>query len=316
MRDVVRLGTRKSDLARVQSKVVGDCLESEGFKVEWVFIQSEGDTNLKDPLYAMPSSGPGVFTKVLEKKLLDKEIDAAVHSLKDLPTVQPDGLSVVAVSERESASDCVIYHPRLGSLQSLSDLAEGVCIGTSSLRREAMILEKNPKATLVSLRGNVPTRVQKVSEGKLDAVVLATAGINRLGLSLEGLGCLALDPTQFVPAPGQGALAVEIRTEDLNRPWAKGLSRWNNASASECTAVEREILNRMEGGCTLPLGVLCERIQTNLWKIYVFLGVKEDLPDGKRIWNRFIHFDFSAANRDTLVEKTVDHFRPFLSVRV
>lgn len=305
-----RLGTRKSELALKQSKFVQKLLEKKGCVTELVLIESEGDTQISKPLYEIESEGPGLFTKRLEKALLENKIDLAVHSLKDLPTLQPDELKVAATPKRESASDCLILLESQFDASQYLGLKEKAVVGTSSLRRQAQLKAVRPDLEIISLRGNVPTRLNAIHSGKVDAVVLAEAGLNRLGNSLEGFRKQVLPLDRFVPAPGQGALAIEVR-KDCPRGLFEAIQSLNDASTEIATKLERQILRELEGGCTLPLGVNCQK-EGNAWKVQAFLGVQEGpkgQENGKVSWGAFHRFDILGTVEQTLVSQTVEYFR-------
>ncbi len=248
-RQGLRLGTRGSLLARTQSHWVADRIQDSGeLDVELVTIRTKGDALLDQPLSEI--GGKGLFTKELDRALLDGSIDLAVHSLKDLPTEFPSGLSLGAVPEREDPRD-VLIGPQGGPL-TLDTLPRGARIGTSSLRRVALAKARRPDLVLDDIRGNLDTRIGKVDAGEYDAIVLAAAGIKRLGwahrVSEE------LDPGSWIPAPGQGALAVVVRTEDLGRfGWLRSLDHLPSRAA---TTAERTVLRALEAGCRLPVAAL------------------------------------------------------------
>lgn len=307
---VFRLGTRKSDLAVTQSKTVADALKQLGVNCELVYLESDGDQDLKTPLYQIEAETPGLFTKNLERALLESRIDLAVHSLKDLPTLQPDELKVGAVLPRASSLDCVIVSDRGLDKKKKFGIAEGSRVGTSSLRREALILSKRPDLIPLPIRGNVPTRVEAVRQGKFDAVVLAAAGLERLRLNLQGVHRIEVDPREFISAPGQGALAVEIR-KDSPPALSSALEKLHHLETFQCTSLERKILRKLEGGCTLPLGVHCE-VKKGQFYVRAFLGVQAKTGSEKaRKWASFQHFDISGVDTETLVANTVAHFQPF-----
>ncbi len=296
---IYRLGTRKSDLAQTQSRWVQSQLKSIGVETTLVFIEGEGDKNRKTPLYEIESATPGLFTKQLEEALLKKQIDLAVHSLKDLPTRQPDELQVMAIPTREEVSDVLVL--RTGHV-----LQSGDKVGTSSLRREALIRENYPESEILPLRGNVPTRVNAVREKKFDAVVLAAAGLNRLRLNLDGLTVVKLDPTRYVPAPAQGALGVEAR-KDCPEALKQALFKLNDEKTATATRIERKVLSGLFGGCTLPLGVWVRQEGNNL-NLNAFLGALEKGSSPVRAWKRYQRFDICDASEQTLVEKTIANF--------
>lgn len=302
-----RLGTRKSELALKQSEFIQKLLEKKGCPTELVLIESEGDTQISQPLYEIESDGPGLFTKRLEKALLENKIDLAVHSLKDLPTIQPQELKVAAVPKRESPHDCLLLLESSFDASQYLGLREKAVVGTSSLRRQAQLKAVRPDLEVVSLRGNVPTRLNAVRSGKVDAVVLAEAGLNRLGITFEGFRKQILPLERFVPAPGQGALALEVR-QDCPKALLEAIQSLNDPSTQLATQIERKVLRELEGGCTLPLGVLCQK-EGNGLKIQAFLGVEEGRGQGAPRWTDFHRFDILGTVEQTLVSQTVEHFR-------
>jgi hydroxymethylbilane synthase len=308
----IRIGTRKSALAKFQSNQVKHELETLGLACELVEIVSSGDVDRKTPLYEIELSSPGLFTKQLETALLENKIDLAVHSLKDLPTTQPKGLKVAAVSKRVDASDCLLVRASRYDASKLLGLPEGATVGTSSLRREAQLLSERPDVRVVPVRGNVPTRCEKARDGEVDATILAEAGIGRLGLKLEGLVKVHLPSDHFVPAPGQGALALETRS-DIPKQLEMALAKLNAIEAETETRVERRVLQALEGGCTLPLGVRCTvHPPHGLW-LRAFLGTTEaGREKGPRRWTGFHRFEATDQNVAALIEKTVGHFKDIM----
>jgi hydroxymethylbilane synthase len=231
----VRLGTRGSTLALAQARIVTRALEAAepGLSVELVEITTSGDRGA-------PVGDKSRFVKEIEEALLAGEIDMAVHSAKDLPGVLPEGLAIVGVPEREDARDA------LCGAASLDDLPSGASVGTSSLRRRAQLLAERPDLVVSDLRGNVDTRLRKLAEGEYDAVVLAMAGLKRLGRA----GAAAPLP-ELTPAPGQGCLALEARREDERA--AKLASRVTDAEALTCLTAERAVVERLEATCYTPV---------------------------------------------------------------
>lgn len=298
-----RLGTRKSDLAVTQSRFIQGKLLEKGIESELIYIEGQGDQDRKTPLYEIEAATPGLFTKQLEVALQNNEIDFAVHSLKDLPTKQPSGLEVVAIPLREEACDVLV-------MKAGKKLTAGSIVGTSSLRREALVRENFPTVSVTSLRGNVPTRVKAVREGQYDAVLLAGAGLNRLKLDLSGLEVTKLDPMHYVPAPAQGALAVEARS-DCPRELFSAIQSLEDKNTALSVRIERQILAGLFGGCTLPLGVWVRK-EGNILKLNGFLGVLEDRKSPHRVWKNYLRFDISDAAAQTLVDKTIAHFREYV----
>jgi len=298
-----RLGTRKSALARTQSEGVRDSLVAAGLSVRLVELVSEGDRDRTTPLYAVEVETPGLFTKHLEKALLASEIDLAVHSLKDLPTSQPAGLVVAAVTVRVASADSLLVrHTAVAPGEALG-LKRGARVGTSSLRREAQLLSVRPDLEVVPVRGNVPTRVRQAREGGLDAVILAAAGLDRLKQPTEGLRRTELDESVFVPAPGQGALAVETRVPPP-QALEMALAGIHDIDAETETRVERRILKGLHGGCTLPLGVRCHIAPGAGLSVRAFLGISRPGEAGRR-WVGFRHFDFESPEEEILVARAV-----------
>ncbi len=308
MKPVCRIGTRKSALAKTQSRWVAGRLETVGVDCELVEMDSRGDKDRINPLYEIETDSPGLFCKQLQEALLANQIDIAVHSLKDLPTLPIPGLEVAAIPLREVPLDILLIHPERVAEGLPMKLREGATVGTSSLRREAQILEARRDLKVVPLRGNVPSRVAQVREAKLDAAILAGAGLKRLALDLQGVVSVPLPSERFIPAPGQGALAVEIRT-DLRTEWAAVVRALGDAETTLCVRIERRILREMEGGCTLPLGVLCRREVGDALTVRTFLGKTTHRGDGRRDWVSFHRFDISGTDEETLVAETVRFFK-------
>ena len=267
MTDKVIIGSRGSKLALTQSNWVARKLRSfhPELEVEIVEIKTTGDVKLGASLSEI--GGKGAFTKELEDALLVEKCDLAVHSLKDLPTVLPEGLAIGCTPERETVDDALVFRERIGTVDEdadpLSFLDEGAVIGTSSLRRKAQLLRARPDLKIVEWRGNVDTRLAKLGEGGADAIVLAGAGLNRLGLIDfstrpdrvdSRFDSLALRAPAWLPAVGQGALAVEIREDDARL--LKLLAPLHDAGTFAAVAAERAFLNRLGAGCVAPVGGL------------------------------------------------------------
>ncbi len=243
----VRLGTRGSTLAVAQSRGVAAALESlhAGLSVEVVEIRTSGDRIQDVPLG--PHLGQAFFTKEIEDALLDGRVDLAVHSCKDLATTLPDGLVLGAVPAREDPRDALV-----SAAGRLADLPPGARVATSSVRRRRFLAAIRPDLELLDLRGNVPTRLAAVDEGRYQAAVLAVAGLRRLGL--EGRITEALDPAVVLPAAAQGALAVEVRRDD--EAMRALVSPVNDAASHAEVTAERACLRRMGAGCQAPVGAL------------------------------------------------------------
>ena len=270
----MKIGTRGSRLALWQAHYVQAELAKHGIDSELEIIKTQGDRI--QHLGFDKLEGKGFFTKEIEDALLAGRVDCAVHSLKDLPTQQPDGLVLAALSYRASVEDVLLIHPDRAVAGRPFALADGATIGTSSNRRKAILKDLHPGLTPVDIRGNVPTRMQKALHGELDAVVLAAAGLERLELDLSGLKVIKPSPREFVPAPGQGVMAIQTREEDIEM--RKKMSLLHHLVVGECTNVERSVLSLMEGGCSLPLGVYCEKDQLGNYHVWAAYATALDAP--------------------------------------
>jgi hydroxymethylbilane synthase len=244
----LRIGTRASALALWQANRVADLIRAQpgAPPVELVHIKTEGDLRVDIPLWA--AGGRAFFTKEIDRAQLDDEVDIAVHSLKDLSTLLADGLELAAVLEREDPRDALLTSHGAH----LQDLPTAARVGTSSLRRRAFLLRARPDLTLLELRGNVPTRIERLAEGKYDAIVLATAGLIRLNLASHIAA--RIESSVLPPAVSQGAIGVCARIGDEHAlRWLRSLD--HTATRIAVTA-ERALLRRIEGGCQVPLGAL------------------------------------------------------------
>lgn len=256
---MIRIGTRGSELALWQARhVAGLLAERLHLETELVVIATRGDLDRARALHTLPETG--FFTKELQATLLDERVDLVVHSLKDLPIDEPDGLELAAVLGREVVHDVLLVHPAAVGSGGLG-LCPGARLGTSSLRRAAQALALQPDLAIVPLRGNVPTRIRRVRDREVDATVLAAAGVRRLGVHLPELIWRELPLDAMLPAPGQGALAIEAR---LGSEPAEVAARLDSAEAREATAAERAVLRGLGGGCHLPLGAWARRTPSGL----------------------------------------------------
>lgn len=237
---LLRIGSRGSKLALWQAEWVKARLTERGHAAEIVIIRTTGDKILDVPLARI--GGKGLFTKEIEESLLAGDIDLAVHSLKDLPTVLPDGLVIAAMPQREDPRDVVVGN-------TLASLPTGARVGTGSLRRSAQLRALRPDLQVLDIRGNVDTRIRKLEDGQYDALVMASAGLTRLGLQTKIAEYL--DPLHFLPAVAQGALAIETRADGNARDIAHGL---HDPRAAAAVAAERSVLEHLGGGCQVPLG--------------------------------------------------------------
>ncbi|TDW60517.1 hydroxymethylbilane synthase [Kribbella pratensis] len=247
---MIRLGTRRSALATAQSTLVANELRALGHEVELVLITTTGDVN-RAPVEQI--GGTGIFVSALRDALLADEIDIAVHSLKDLPTAPVDGLVLGAIPLREDPRDVLIARDGL----TLGELPRGSVIGTGAARRVAQIDALGLGVECTGVRGNVDTRISLVTDGKVDAVIVARAGVSRLGRLSEVTE--TLDPIQMLPAPGQGALAIECRAD--NTEVLAALAHLEDPATRAAVTAERQLLATLEAGCTAPVGALAEVVE-------------------------------------------------------
>ena len=250
---VVRIGTRSSELALRQARLVESALLARGVTAELVTFKTTGDKKLDQPLSEIGAKG--LFTRELEVALTKNKIDCAVHSLKDLPSESPEGLEIVAQLEREDPRDVLVVNRQTGA-ESLDELPAGSRVGTSSLRRRAQLLARRPDLEVVELRGNVPTRLSKVERGSVHAAVLAAAGLIRL--EVQRRITMFLDPPDWLPAAGQGAIAIQARIDDAKM--RELLVPLDHEPTSIATRAERAFLAALEGGCQVPIGALVSDI--------------------------------------------------------
>jgi hydroxymethylbilane synthase len=259
----LRLGTRASLLATTQAATVADLVRTRlGHEVELVEVTTDGDRTAA-PLASL--GGTGVFVSALRDALIRGDIDLAVHSLKDLPTAPQDGITMAACPEREDPRDAIVARDGL----SLGELPVGSRVGTGSPRREAQLHALGLGLEITDIRGNVDSRIGKVRSGEYDAVVLARAGLNRIGRLDEATE--VLDPLQMLPAPGQGALAIECRSGDI--ALVAELEQLDHPHTRAAVDAERAVLATLEGGCSAPIGALAEVVEGE---------------DGDEIWVRAV----------------------------
>jgi hydroxymethylbilane synthase len=268
----LRLGTRRSALALAQSGRVADALRAHGHDVALVEIVTEGDRSAEA---LTELGGTGVFVTELRRRLADGAIDVAVHSLKDLPTADASGLVVAAVPQREDPRDALVSRDRTP----LNQLPQGATVGTGSPRRAAQLLALGLGLEVVAIRGNVDTRLRRVAAGDLDAVVVAAAGLARLGRLDEAAELL--DPGQMLPAPGQGALAVECRADDESL--VDGVRRaLDDTLTRAAVTAERALLSTLEAGCTAPVGALADVAAGDSGDDEIYLRAAVTAVDGSR----------------------------------
>ncbi|MBD3800695.1 MAG: hydroxymethylbilane synthase [Campylobacterales bacterium] len=266
------IATRGSKLALWQSEHIKAVLEEQnpGLEVSLKIVVTSGDKILDVPLAKI--GGKGLFLKEIEETMLAGEAQLAVHSLKDVPTQMPDGLLLAAITEREDDRDAMLSE----KYASIDALPQGAVVGTSSLRRRMQILALRPDLTIKDLRGNVDTRIRKLKEGEYDAIILASAGINRLGLldSVEYVYPIAL--ADMVPAMGQGALGIEAVDDPEVLAIARGLEDENTRIE---TTIEREFVDTLQGGCQVPIGVNATVLENGRVLTRAIVG----LPDGMEV---------------------------------
>ena len=272
MKTKIIIGTRSSKLALWQAEYIASCLREEypGLIVELRHITTTGDKILDAPLAKI--GGKGLFTKELETEMLAGDIDLAVHSLKDMPTEIPAGLTLAAITRRFDPFDALVSP----QYKSLSELPQGAKVGTSSLRRKAQLLAQRPDLVIADLRGNVNTRLRKLDDGEYDAIVLAAAGLKRLGF---GDRIAQVLPAELcMPAVGQGALAIEAREADTE---VLGMLAFlQDESTAFAATAERAFLATIEGGCQVPVGVFAQKAENG----QLFVEALVASTDGKRIF--------------------------------
>lgn len=264
------IGSRGSALALWQAEHIAKRLEEEcKLQSEIKIVKTKGDKILDTPLSKI--GGKGLFTKELEELLLSGEIDLAVHSLKDVPVIFPDGLKLVAITKREDVRDCFVSE----KYPNLDSLPLGARLGTTSLRRTMQIKSRRQDLDTQSLRGNVQTRLERLKKGDFDAIVLAMAGIKRLEIAQDLKYCLPLEIEEMIPAMGQGALGIECREDS---PFLDELKRLNDSKTQLFCECEREFIRYLDGGCQVPIGVHASNQNEKL-----LLKARIGCPDGSEI---------------------------------
>jgi len=269
------IGTRGSELALWQANFVKGKLAEIGIEAELKIIKTQGD--IIQHLRLDKLEGKGFFTKELEEELLNGHIDLAVHSHKDLPTVNPPGLIIAAVSEREDPSEVIIIHKDCVDIKKRLSLKHNATVGTSSNRRKAQLLSLRPDLEFDDLRGNLQTRIQKLRDEKYDAIVLAKAGISRINMDLSDFHLEEIAPVEIIPAPAQGVLAIQIREADHELYTI--LQQINDKEVSATIAVERKVLNLFDAGCHAPLGCYCRKRDGKYETWTSIAKDNEDFPD-------------------------------------
>ncbi len=292
---LLRIATRGSALAMAQTELVTRLLKQQnpGLEVEIITIVPKGDQDLENPLWKI--EGMGFFTTQLEQALLEDKADIAVHSYKDLPTTETPGLTIAAVPQRENPADCVVSRLKIGSMIRVPDAS---FVGTSSLRRQAQLLKLRPDLNVQPIRGNVNTRLRKLDEGKYDLLIMAAAGLIRIGL--RDRISFMLEPSEFLPAPAQGALAIQARTDDKNT--ISLVQKLNDAETRQIVSAERWILKRLHPGCHAPVGVYGIRKGDSL-----HLAAFASRPDGTDFLRKEITGAYSQSETlaDTLAKEMI-----------
>ena len=250
MSKTIRIGTRDSELALWQAHTVQKKLNDLGYKTEIIAVKSQGDIILDKPLYELGITG--IFTKTLDIAMINGQVDIAVHSMKDVPTALPQGIVQAAVLERANVLDLLVHK---GNLDFLNEKAT---IATGSLRRQAQWLNRYPNHTVVDLRGNVNTRMQKLNDSDWNGAVFAAAGLERINIKPEN--CINLD--WMIPAPAQGAMVIVAMGND--NFCLDAVSELNDVETEVCTHIERQFLKTLEGGCTAPIGAIVKIIEDDI----------------------------------------------------
>lgn len=278
-------------------------LEAQGYTVSIQIIKTQGDRIQHLSFDKM--EGKGFFTKELEEALLAGTIDLAVHSYKDLPSIQPPGLQIAGISDRAHPSDVLLVRDEVADPTALWQLPEGAVVGTSSARRKSQLLLFRPDVKLKDIRGNVPTRINKLREGQFDAILMAKAGLDRIAADISGLQRYVFDPTHFIPAPAQGVLAFQIREED--EAMAKAIAQVTDKATAAVNYIERETLKILEGGCQIPLGIYAreEEGEYHVWCSY------------SESWDALPHrVHFSAPQAATLPQQVLQNIRQKIGHRI
>jgi len=268
VKNIIRIGTRESQLAVWQATEVKNLLAQYNYPAELVYIRSEGDLDLKTPLYEMGAQG--IFTRSLDAALLSDRIDVAVHSMKDVPTQLPKGVIQAAVLQRGSVHDLLVFKHNTGFLSNEAYIAN---IATCSLRRKAQWLNRFPHHQIHNLRGNVNTRLKKLEEENWDAAIFAQAGLQRIGLRPKN--SVIID--WMLPAPAQGAIMIACRENDNDT--IEACNNLDHASTARCTRIERDFLRTLLGGCSTPISALAIEKNNNI----VFKGSILSLDGSKKV---------------------------------
>jgi hydroxymethylbilane synthase len=297
----IRIGTRGSDLALWQAQQAQSLCDSPS---EIVVIKTHGDRDQRSAL--ADSGGAGLFTKELEEALYQKKIDVAVHSLKDLPVEQPKGLELIAVLKREQAEDCLLIREEDVDLTRVHFLKEKALVGSSSPRRTEQLLRDRGDLRVEPIRGNLPTRIQKVRDGVFQATLLARAGLNRLKPDLSGIKLVELSKEIFLPSPGQGAIAIEARSGD--QELQKAFRRAHCHSSYECVRLERRLLKLLGGGCHLAFGAFVSHEELYRYRMRCWLPeyLMPPLPKAYRADRERKSFYFECEGEVEAIEEQME----------
>ena len=305
MNKTIRIGTRDSELALWQAHTVQNRLEDLGYKTEIIAVKSQGDIILDKPLYELGITG--IFTKTLDIAMINGQVDIAVHSMKDVPTALPQGIVQAAVLERANVFDILVHKGNLAFLE-----AEGI-IATGSLRRQAQWWHRYPNHTVVDLRGNVNTRMQKLNDSDWNGAVFAAAGLERINIKPENF--INLD--WMIPAPAQGAMIVVAMGND--NYCLDAVSELNDVETEVCTHMERQFLKTLEGGCTAPIGAIARIIEDDI----EFKGILLSLDGSKKVlvekfvpiqeWKKLGYYaaqEILQNGGQEIIEELRKHFKP------
>ena len=296
MKHKVIIGSRGSDLALWQANYLKKSLQEIGVDADILIIKTQGDQIQHVSLEKL--EGKGFFTKEIEDALLENKIDIAVHSHKDLPTATTPGLKIAAVSYREDPSELLLVRKEIADKTQFWNLPLHAKVGTSSSRRAVQLHFYRPDIQLADIRGNVPTRVQKLRNGQYDAILLAAAGVQRLQLLLDDLLAIKISPHHFIPAPAQGVLAYQCREQDIEV--LEILEKLHHQSVYDTISVERKVMQMFNGGCHMPLGVYCQYMHG---EFFVWATQSEDkLNTPRRLFVR-------SKNNHNLAEVIYDKLR-------
>ncbi len=297
------IASRGSELALWQANFVCDQLKEIGIRSEIKIIKTQGDKIQHLSLDKL--EGKGFFTKEIEEALLKKEADLAVHSHKDLPTESPEGLVVAAVSYRENPGELLIIRKECTDNKKKFQLKMNAIVGTSSARRKTQLLAYRPDIQLKDIRGNVPTRIEKLRNGDFDAILLAAAGVERLNIDLSEFQVERPTPTEFIPSPAQGVLALQTREED--HELIAALQKIHHPDVQECIAIERKILNLFQGGCQMPLGAYCDK-EEDTFRVWTVMSKEWNTPL-RTLYNE-------SADPTVLPQRIVNKLQAFKPVSV